>query len=428
MAKILPFCGYTYNLSKVSPDSVLAPPYDVVTEAEKKAYIEKHPYNILSLEMPDLGEGEGHGGHNNVGSILESWIREGIVSKDPTPCVYPYETVYEVNGRQFTRTGLVCLVGIEPWETGVILPHEKTFKKVTDERLRLLKTARAQFSQIFLLSKGEKTLTQVSKDEKRDFIYEAKDKDGNIHRLFRLSDEDAIEELKKALSSKCLYIADGHHRYTTALAFKEMCDREGVFKGVNPPPHHYVMAYLVDSTDPGLLSLPTHRIVKSGGDEITRIVEVLSPYLQKVAEFDAGTEIKKVQHALEKLGRSTGFALCTGADNRCVVFSLTEMGKGALLNQGIAEGLLDLDVIPVDELAIRKLFNKGASELKEEGRLRYEAFFDRLDSIGKDEILFYLRPTPINAMMGVAEAGLTMPHKATYFYPKILTGTVIRLL
>ena len=430
MAEIRSFSGYTYNPQKVDIEDVLAPPYDVVTQEERERIIASSPYNILRLELPGEGVLSGEGpGLMGLRHTLDQWIREEVLIRDPGQSLYPYEISFDFMGRRYTRWGLICLLGVEPWEKRVILPHEKTFKKVTKERLELLKTVRAQFSQIFLLSKEKHSLVEHMRNSRGDCLLEARDHLDNLHRVYKIEDKEIIDHISALLSDEPLYIADGHHRYTTAITFMEECEREGTFSGDPSTPHRYVMAYIVDTTDPGLLCLATHRLVKAGGLGMEGIIERLDGCFETLKEPVAINGLSDVEKIAETLGDRPGFFLFHKGSGQAALMGISSEGITRLTEAGLRPPLLDLDVVSVDELAIKMAFNECAAQLKDKGVLRYEAMgSDLIEDMAHDEVLFFVRPTPVEAMIEVAQRGLIMPHKATYFYPKILTGTIIREL
>ena len=422
MAQIIPFRGYTYNPETVDIESALAPPYDVVKQDERDRFCRENPFNILRLELPDSPL-------EVVRELFSSWINAGVIQKDREESLYPYEIQFELNGVNVTRTGLICLLKVEPWERRVVLPHEKTFKKVTRERLELLKTVRAQFSQIFLLSKDLKQLSHALKWEGRDLLFHCRDHLGNLHRVFKISDRDVIDVITAPFADRSLYIADGHHRYTTALTFREECERTGLFRGVNPPPHEYVMAYIVDTSDPGLICQPTHRAVRLEGLEAGEVKTRLARYFDTVVELNDLESLETLDDYLEKYSSTPSFFVIFLNQGKAVLYALNGQGRALLDARKLTGPMSELDVTVVDEIAIRETFMAGAGELKERGMLCYEARTqDLMKGVLSHKIIFYLRPTSVDSMLRVAEAGLTMPHKATYFSPKILTGSVIREL
>ncbi len=428
MAEIKHFSGYTYNANKVRIEDVLAPPYDVVTQEDRYSITSASPYNILHLELPDkdLFDGRGLIGLRHT---LDEWIKEGILIQDSGQSLYPYEISFEFMGARYSRWGLVCLLKVEPWEKRVILPHEKTFKKVTKERLELLKTVRAQFSQIFLLSKENSVLVEYMKNSHGECLLEVRDHLGHLHRIFKIADKQLITDISQLLKGQRLYIADGHHRYTTAITFMKECERDGTFSSYPSNPHKYVMAYIVDTTDPGLLCLATHRVVKVKGLDIEKIVEKLKGCFAPLDKIERLETLSAIEESIDTLGERAGFFLYHKGSGKGVTMRITPEGIERLKEAGIQQPLIDLDVVSVDELAIKMVFNEGAAQLTDRGMLRYEAMGSRLiENMAQDEILFFLRSTPVDVMLEVAQKGLIMPHKATFFYPKILTGTIIREL
>ncbi len=419
MAVILPFNGYFYNPQKVSLSSVFAPPYDVVSDKEKDSYINGDGFNILSLEMPKSLDA--------VKGQLNKWIRDEVILKDKSESVYPYEIEYKVADRSYKRRGLICLVRVEPWESRVILPHEKTFSTVTSQRFNLLKSVGAQFSQIFLISEGKGIISHFIQSSDAYNLYEVKDYDGNIHRLSIISSRDQIATLKDLFSDIRLFIADGHHRYTTVLNFKEYADKNGLFKGISPCPHHYFMAYIVDINDDGLLSLPTHRVIKHANISMDEAVKRLNGCFSILKAGEFGGDFGALERLLTETDRKGCFIMVFLREGRFLLLKSNNNGKERLISDGVSGPLLELEVISADQLALPLLFKKCADKLKEENMLYYEPFCDTT-RIGGDSIILFLPPTPVSSLVRVSEAGLTMPHKATYFYPKILTGSIIRIM
>ncbi len=437
MAQILPFRGIRYDVEKAGElPSLLAPPYDVVSSRQRERLLAGSSHNIFALELPDAGGGENP--YQHVGQLFREWLSKGVLIQDDRPAVYPYDITFKANGSGYCRRGLVSLVRLEEWDSGVVKPHEQTFDQVTEDRFRLLDATHAQFSQVFMLCRGAGDTSGILAGAPRDRLYEVTDAAGNIHSLSRVTDPDALRELHGSMADATLYIADGHHRYTTALGFRRrMVELHGDDPGRG---YNYLMAYLVDVQDPGLVVLPTHRVVRLPGREgIARLqgaageffhVEELG-HLEGPGEKEALRLAERLRQALASSPGRQGIGVVFGPGKTAQVW-WARQGAGSPVQEVL--GRLPRVLSMLDVVLFRKVVLNGILGLDPDDRvhkraIRYEAdaagAICRLDDC---EVLFFLRPTPVAQVIDVADAGLTMPHKSTFFYPKILTGLVLNSL
>ncbi len=422
MSVVLPFCGLRLDQEKGGPiQSFLAPPYDVVTEQERDRIVSASRHNIFSLELPSKEDG-----YESAAALLRRWIEEGVLRFDQSPCLYPYHIEFQVKGQNYCRKGFVAAVRIEEWECGTIRPHELTFGHVTSERLRLLEATQTQFSQIFLLYRNNPVPSQILDSIPWERLCEVKDGGGNSHIFGRFSQIEAAKEICRSFSSTPLYIADGHHRYTTALEFK----RQQVKRHGNHPsmPYLYQMAYLVDADDPGLVVLPTHRIISSmGPDERKTMAEARALYFE-IERFsgDRSSLVEVVEAELNRPGGGMKVAVVCGWQPGVEVWHLKEESRKRLLTAKLPPQLAELDVSMFDQVIMEEVLKMDTTEAEKGGRVSFNPDAkDAASRLREDQVLFILRPTPAHQVMDVADAGLTMPHKSTFFYPKILTGLVM---
>ncbi len=436
MAKVLPFKGLRYNLEKAGPmDTLVAPPYDVVDKDTRDKIVSQNPYNIFSLELPDPNDNPGTGTPNKyeyAKQLLKKWLEEQIFLMEETPSIYPYHTEFTVNNTKFCRKGFIALINIEEWEKSIILPHEQTFNKVTKDRLKLLEATKAQFSQIFLFYRGNEEAKRLLSAGNSEELCSVDDAQGNIHRFFRLSDEEQLRAISKAFADSALYIADGHHRYTTALEYKNLMREK---YGDDPTmPYNYCMAYLVDATDPGLVVLPTHRILTMQPTANPEDVIESASRLFTVEEVQgaSGMTAEKMSAILqEKLSSrpsDSGIGVLFGNRKNPQIWWLKEDIREKLLGH-LPPQISRLDVVMLEEVVMKELLSVDLHQMETDMSLRYTADgVDAIKGLQAGEMLFFMRPTPVSQVLDVADAGLTMPHKSTYFYPKILTGLVINSL
>lgn len=401
MAEIIPFKGVLYNMSKVSGEDVIAPPYDIIAPEYKEKLYSKSPYNIVRIDFGKELEGDNElqNKHTRAANNLNSWLKHGILHRSKTPAFYAYEVDYRIKGSLKRLRGFFSLVRLEELGRGVY-PHECTHSKPKADRLNLLRTCRANISPIFsLYNSPEKKASEImSRVMLRKPYMEAKDFDGAIHRLWVVEAEKDIEIIQNDLKGKPVFIADGHHRYETALEFKKEMNRSGGWD--------YVLMFLANMSDEGLTILPAHRLVKNLSENSLDIlsghftVEILS------SQDDITVALSGYEHAI-------GFCY----RNSDKLYLLRHKGSGL---ENINPALKELDVIILHELIFKKLLNitevtyeMDTAETREMVR---KGIYDGA---------FFLNPTGVKDVERVALSGERMPPKSTYFYPKLLTGMVI---
>ena len=434
MAKIIPFQGTCYNKNLFKDiSSLFAPPYDVVTTEQRNDYVRRNSYNIFRLELPSMDDcrGEAQNKYDCAAKLLKDWQLEKRLQKDHMPAIYPYDIEFEVDGTEFIRRGFICLVRADDWSDGTVLPHERTFAKVTEDRLNLRMATRAQFSQIFMIYRHQEQLNDLLGSAKRHELFKIRDDHGCIHKLSKISDSFVIEGICSSLEKTPLYIADGHHRYTTAIKYrKEMT----AIHGNNPEAlYNYTMVYLVDVQDPGMIVLPTHRLVTvPRGMNYQDVMERLSVFFS-MEELDQSPKMQGPEQAKafkKTLSKScpNGITLIFGSEKRAFVLCPKEDARKHLLDAVGHKELADLDVVVLEELVFKMALGIDPAGLEAGKDIIYTADSEEaIHSLKEHQILFFMHPTPVIQVLDVADAGLSMPHKSTYFFPKILTGMVLNV-
>ena len=409
MVEIRPFFGWRYNPERVRLEEVLAPPYDVVSPEEQEAYLKRSPYNVFHLE---LGKDEAHlDRYTKAKQLWDSWRQEGILLREEAPTIYLYKLHFSWQGQEMLRRGFIALVRLVPWEKRLILPHEKTFDRVTEDRLKLLRATKAQFSQIFCLYHDPSLKSLALLEQGAAPLLKVEDEEGFAHELFKVQEPKIVEEVCALLNQEKLYIADGHHRYTTALKF--MREMEEVHGSTPPRCFHYMMMYLCPFEEPGLLVLPTHRVFQLGLS--------FEELAQKLATCGELREIS-LEGIEERLKGLSSQEFIVVHEGRLFLFRLNEAAQN--MTQHLPPEVKSLPVALFTHL-MQKILGINEAQLKEEGRLLYTPWVGQvLDKARGGTFGFLLANTPVLALEKVAGAGLVMPHKSTYFYPKILTGTV----
>ena len=410
---VIPFQGLRYNATKVEGiENVIAPPYDVIKPEERVALEARHPANIirLILSQPQDNDTDAENQYTRAAARMNQWISEGTLARDTTPRYYIYDQSFRApDGRNYTRRALIALVKLEPFENRVVLPHEKTHAGPKADRLNLMRECHANLSPIFLLyadPAGEIEGVMESFTDDHPPEIDCAETFGSTHQLWCSDDTERNRELQSLFSTKPLLIADGHHRYETALAFREEMAHTGLSG------YGYMMVNLVRMESPGLAVLAIHRLLSNlSSDQITHAITRL-PEAFEVHEIDTQANLMAKLDTLK--GESPAVGMYTTDDtHRLLIPNLTTPKQ--------------LDVTLVQETLIKNLFQ--IETLAE--HISYTAYAD--DAIahvkaGADRVALLMNPTPVEQVLEVAMAGSTMPQKSTYFYPKMATGFVLNLL
>jgi uncharacterized protein (DUF1015 family) len=405
---IIPFSGILYNVSRVSMEDVIAPPYDVITPEYREALYMQSPYNIVRIdfgkEKPDDSEAQNK--YSRARGYLDEWMREGILIRDEKPSFYAYEMAYSVNGTKKRLLGFLGLVKLEELGKGAIYPHECTHSKPKQDRLDLMRECEANTSPIFSLykSSGHGISDILSKISMTKPYIEASDIAGDVHRLWQIEDAEAIQIIKQEMQDKAIFIADGHHRYETAFEYyKELSAKE---TPTDKRPFDHVLMFLANMLDEGLTILPTHRLLKEIPDDMNK---VLSEFFD-IRPVNDIFDIKKMLS-----GQKHVFGFFQKGSNVWQILTY----KGDNLSE-IHPDLREIDVIVLHELVLRKILKTTD--------IGYEMDIDRaLDKVksGEFNAVLFLNPTRVEDVEKAAISLVRMPPKSTYFYPKLLTGLVI---
>ena len=423
MAEIRPFRGLRFNCEKAGKiEQLVCPPYDIISEQQRQEYLKENENNIIRLELP-----KGEDPYTQAGKTLEQFLSNGILEQDEKESIYIYEEEFTVGGVTRSFKGCIVRVKLEEFSKGIVLPHEETLSKAKEDRFNLMKATDCNFSQIYSLFNDEThsitaQLDELSKDAP---VSELTDNEGVTHRLWAVTDEKETESLCKKFADKKLYIADGHHRYETALNYRNYC-REN---GMADEGRDYVMMMLVDMEHPGLLVLPTHRIVRElEGFDADALLEKCAEY------FDIsncqGTDSIEVVLSEEYAKGSKAFAFYCGGDSYKLMVLKDKTAVSSLL-PGKSSSYCGLDVSVLHTLVLERIFGIDAENMAKQINLTYvKKSEDALDSVrnGSAQCAFILNPTRVEEIRDVAAAGEKMPQKSTYFYPKLITGLVINRL
>ncbi len=439
MALVIPFKGILYNKSKITDFSqVVAPPYDVICHEENATLRDRHPQNVVRLILCPPGDESKDNSkfYQSSAEQFRDWLTNGTLVADSEPAIYLTSLDFTIEENKFTRYGFIAYVRLEPFEKKVVLPHERTSSKVKNDRLNLLKAAGANFCQIFSLYTDPEqqvinTLVDAVGENRPDI--DLIDDAGEHHRLWRVTDSRAIERVTAFLKDKQLYIADGHHRYETGLNYRAwVAQNDPDFSEDHPA--NYIMMSLSSTSDPGLLILPTHRLLLKVNESLLSG----SAWVKQAAEYFDIKEIpfdpadrEKAENQLKNDLQNNLLKNAFGAvaHDRPVFYLLTlrPQAMETAFDQSTPKALRPLDVTILSQLILKKIFGYSQTELDEEEVIDYTSnFHEAVDAAvsGKCRIAFFLNPTRNEQVQAVAAQGEIMPRKTTFYYPKLLTGLV----
>lgn len=412
---------FTDKAGKLSDN--VCPPYDIISDDERAALITKSPYNLVNLELP-MEEGSVKDKYAAAGKKLGEWLDSGILACDDKDGMYVYREQFLVKGKEYVFTGLICLAKLYEFAEKVILPHEETLTKAKTDRFNLMNSTFCNFSSVYSLYldptgtiKGILNKAASAKPE-----HEFTDSEGVIHRLWKIEDKSSLDILIKVFAEKQLFIADGHHRYETALNFKKHLIEQNKLEGTTAD---CMMMTLVDMDDEGLVIFPTHRLIT--GLEINKkeLLEKVSENFE-IKEFP---DITKAEDILDSYSDKHAFAMYDGSEGFTLLIAKPQVDN--IIFEGRSKSYSSLDVTVLHSLVLEKALGIDKQNMANQVNLRYtRSSEEAVERVKKGEcvLAFIINPTRIHEIKGVSLAGDKMPQKSTYFYPKLKTGLVINQL
>jgi uncharacterized protein (DUF1015 family) len=431
MAEIAPLTPLRYDLTRLAAAgglaSVVAPPYDVIDAAQRAELAARHPHNIVKLILP---EGEGDTKYAHARDLYDAWRAEGILTRDEEPAFYRYDQTFTPpgGGRARTRRGFLGLVKLVGLDKGIVLPHERTLSGPKEDRLKLVRATRTNLSPGFMLYRDPSRALDAPLATATP-LAELETPDGVKHALAKINGKDAIFAIVEGVAKSSLLIADGHHRYETALRYSQEAGSSALAR----PEHAYFMVFFANGDDPDLVVFPTHRHVHSLARFDFPEAQKGAAALFDVTPLPPGASAEVYTDALAKSGAERPSLVICAGDGRASLLALKKdadlaghsiLGKRvpalrttdvALLHMGILEPVLG--ITPEAQAAKTNIWypQDAAAAL---GDLRS----------GKGQTLFLMNGTPVAQVRAVAEAGEVMPQKSTFFYPKVLTGLTVHTL
>jgi uncharacterized protein (DUF1015 family) len=445
MARIYPFRAWRYDTAKVKLQDVATQPYDKISPAMQQAYYERSPYNLVRiiLGLPELFDAErGESVYTRAAANLKAWRDEGVLVQEKEPCVFAYSQGFTVPGTSVVkeRRGFIALGQLHEYADQVVYRHEQTLSKPKGDRLNLLKATRAHFGQIFMLySDPAGSVDQLLFDENGPADGEVTDEYGVLHRVWRVHDPAVIRQLIAQMDDKKLIIADGHHRYETAVNYaKEHKPTAGEHqstaelahaeRSANELPHPAwpeaaVMMTFVNMDSDGLVILPTHRVVHSlVGFDAVKFLKGAEAYfeIEKLEEVDAAD-------LMERLSEEQGTAFVAVTRDAAHLLRSKTAAINAELS-AIPDRQRKLDLTHLHSILLDRILGLDEEKVREQTNLRY--LRDAAEAVdqprrGEADVTFLTNPVTMEQLREVAFAGEVMPQKSTDFFPKLLSGLAI---
>jgi len=438
MAKIVPFRGLRYNSAQIgNPERVMAPPYDVISPALQEELYRRDPHNVVRLILGKTGEGDNEtdNRYTRAAADFRKWQEEGVLERDQEPSLYLYDQEYPLEGGEtVVRKGFMALTRLEDFSSGVVKPHEKTLSGPKTDRLHLTKACSANFSPIFSLYSDPccvlESLTRKEKDRAPEL--EVADDDGVKHRLWLVTDPAILQKAQDLLDSKPLFIADGHHRYETALNYRDvMREQHPGYTGKEL--FNYVLMYFANMEDQGMLIFPTHRLLYNLTDfNLSSFLKALEQFFNvEPRSIDPGDPEarREARRILREKGEERHvLSLFAGGETLYFLTLRDASIMDRFFDEKAPKALRTLDVSILHRLILENLLNITPEAQEQQTNLKYvKNFDDPFDLVqdGEFQLAFLMNATRMNEVRDVANAGEKMPQKSTYFYPKLLTGLVI---
>ncbi len=420
MAVIKPFEAIHYNTDLVDLSQVVAPPYDVIGKNLQNELYKKNPNNIIRLDLNRESNP-----YPAAAVEMQRMLKGKVLVRDREPAVYPYfQTFKTQDGKEVTRRGFVSWIKLEPFEAGVVLPHEHTLSGPKVDRLNLMLATKASFSQIFCLYGDRNKILEKEYDHlKNTQPYLQADYDGVDNEIYRITDVSVVKMFQDVLGKLPVYIADGHHRYETALQYQRLMHEKNP-KHEGEAAYDYIMMYFTNTFDSGLVVYPTHRIIHSLANfDVQELLQAVEAYFELVPK----SNVEELARSLSSAG-SYSFGMILPQKK----YYLMRLKEGAdvlsIVKENVPAPVKKLDVTLLHDFVLRQTLGISKEAQEKKLNINYTIDRDEVDEAvqkGKAQIGFLLNSTKVEQVQEVADAGAVMPQKSTYFYPKLLSGILI---
>jgi uncharacterized protein (DUF1015 family) len=432
VTRVMPFRAIRFARPVGSDITKLtAPPYDVISPELREDLLARDPHNVVALELPEGSlDPAAPGNRYETGARRwREWRDERVLAFDAAPAIYVLEQRYRHGDDTVSRRGFVAAVGLEPFSAGVVLPHERTLPKALGDRLNLTRATAANLSQVFCMyaDPGHATDRYIAEAMATPPLATATDDDGVVSTVWALPEEADQAALREFFASEKLFIADGHHRYTTALAYRDerRASAGPLEPGAPEPAYDSVMTALVNMDDPGLIVYPTHRIVDAPGPFDPDVFYAALAERFELSDHPAGHPAE----ALAAFSDVPSFIVRTRGGVTKLARLRTDVDHADAFPPASSEAWRALDVAVLQELILSPLLDVHPDRPETLARLSFaKEAHAALKAAADHDVVFVLNPTRMDQVAAVALAGETMPQKSTYFYPKLQSGLLFKSL
>jgi uncharacterized protein (DUF1015 family) len=415
LARIAPFKAAHYNNLRFGNEVArfVAPPYDVIDKGMERE-LKEDRLNITHITLGDENDS-----YATAAKRLQRWLNDEVMVVDPSKCLYLYEQTFQGrDGKVRMRTGLIAVVRLDEFSRGTVLPHENTIPKHKADRMELMGAIRGDTEQIFMLHDDPTGEVEATMDgcRKSEEMLRFIDDQGVHHRIVRVNDEETTRRLCSLLEPETMLIADGHHRYETALDYR---NRRGTSDDATERPFDYVLATLVSFRNPGLVVNPTHRLIRRVEADILKGLSKRLKAQFRTADFESHEDLLK---ALDEAEPAAFGVWCPSAGLKALAVPKKELDG--------SNPLAGLSVFVLQEKVLKELLGFTTEMLDKKRNIDYVEMPDEAVarvSSGEHSVCFFVKAPTVEEIMAVAKAGLKMPHKSTYFSPKIWSGTLLYL-
>ena len=437
MADIHPFRAFRYDTQKVSPAQVVTQPYDKITPALQDHYYAASPHNLVRIILGRREETDNPANnvYSRASAYFRDWRKQGILRQDAEPSLYVYSQRFVLPGSstELERRGFIALGRIEDYSAGVVYRHEQTLAKPKADRLDLLRATRAHFGQLFMLYEDRGEIESLLTTPPEPTI-SVKDEYDVLHRVWQVTDPRVIHSVQAAMSDKKLVIADGHHRYETALTYRD--ERRGADSSATAQPaiapYELVMMTFVNMNSTALLILPTHRVVRGLASFSEENFRNAAQAFFDVEDVDPSLDGPRATAILRESGRA-GTSILSVTANRAFLLHHPNPSAAAPVFAGVSVRQQTLDVVQLHKCLLEKVLNLSEESIHNQRNLSYvrdasEALSQVQRPGAHANIAFLMNPCRMSQVRDIAFAGEVMPQKSTDFYPKLLSGLTIYAL
>ena len=427
MAEIHPFRAIRYDLEQVTASEVVTQPYDKISPAMQDRYYDANPYNLVRIILGrrEANDNASHSVYTRAAAYGKDWLARGVLKQDAKRALYPYSQYFTAkSGQHFERRGFIGLGRVEDYSAKVVFRHEQTLAKPKADRLDLLRATRVHYEQLFLLYEDRGEIDGLLEPARKATpAIDVTDEYGVAHRVWQVSDESIIRSVQQKMHDQKLVIADGHHRYETALNFRDECRRAAGGSCNSQAPYEFVMMTFINMNDPGLLILPTHRVVHSLESFGVEDFLTAAGKMFSIEEIESDIDARSATEILRERGHN-GTTLLAVTKNRAFLLHSVKPAASRCMS-GLSSRQQELDVVQLHKCLLEGVLKLTEESIRNQQNLSYvRESSDALEQVrtGVANIAFLINPCRVQQVRDVALAGEVMPQKSTDFYPKLLSG------